>query len=98
MAAFLFAFFPQLLEIVECEIELIDREDQKQEREDDDNARLAHIIGQQSVEPQTHSPAEDGAFWGIAGNIGEKQRQPNQAQKGVFPHAPHLDFGGVGEA
>ena len=81
LTAFLvFAFLASLLEIVECEVELIDKENQQQECENDDDTCVADIIGQQSVEPQADCTTKDGAFWRRSCNESEEQWHPHQAE------------------
>ena len=94
-ACLFFLSLASFLEIVECKVELVDKEHQQEEGEDDDDTSFADVVGQNGIEPQADSPSEDGALGCHGGYECEEQRHPYQAKKGPFPNAPHLDFGGL---
>ena len=95
VATLLFAFLAQLLEIVERKIELVDRENQEQEGEDDDYTGVAYILGKDVVEPLANRATENGTFRCGSGDESEEQRQPYQTKECPFPDAPHFDFSRV---
>ena len=65
------AFLPQLLNMVESEVELVNSKDQEQENQDDECADFTHIIDEEGVEPHPHRTAEDGTFRSRHGDEGE---------------------------